>query len=352
MTHQNRNYGLDLARCIAIVSVFMYHAYSSIFQQYFPFVWYSAVGGVELFFALSGFLIGSILLNLFISSNGKLKINAIIQFWVRRWLRTLPLYFFIYLCLLATSYIGYKQSFDFRYVFFLQNFTTPPTSFFGESWSLCIEEWFYLLFPLFLFFFSLFFNQIKSKLSVFLFSLLGFISIITFLRWINYNVANQDVIVLFRLDAIAFGVLAAYISFRFPSLKLQSKKILIFSFILIALAIVIKFKSNSLGIYSLIYYPIAGLGFSSFVLGLNYYNWKKKFKVVMHISKISYSIYLTHLSLILYSFQIVINPNSKFEKVLFLLVYTLVVWAVSVFTYFYIEKPVIKWRDKKFNNLG
>jgi len=349
MTHQNRNYGLDLARCIAIMSVFIYHAYSSIFQQYFPFVWYSAVGGVELFFALSGFLIGSILLNLFISSNGKLELSAIVQFWVRRWLRTLPLYFFIYSSLLITAYFFNKQSFDFRYLFFLQNFTTPPTSFFGESWSLCIEEWFYLLFPLFLFFSSIFFNQLKNKLSVFLYSLIGFISIITFSRWINFHVASQDVIVLYRLDAIAYGVLASYISFRFPSLKLQSIKILVFSIISIVLAIVIKFKSISLGFYSLIYYPIAGLGFSSFVLGLNYYNWKKRFKMVAHISKISYSVYLTHLSFILYSFQIIFSPKSMFGKVLFLLVYTLIVWAVSVFTYTYVEKPFIKWRDKNFN---
>lgn len=329
------------------MSVFIYHSYSNIFQKDLPFVWYSAVGGVELFFALSGFLIGTILLKLFLSSNGKLEFYDVAKFWGRRWLRTLPLYFFIYLILLAVSIFYNKQNFSFRYIFFLQNFFTQPTAFFGESWSLCIEEWFYLLFPLTLFIFSFFSSQSKNKLSVFLASLLGFIFLTTILRFININVEKQDVIMLYRLDAIAYGVLAAYISFRYPSLKFQSKKILVTSIVLIILAVVVKFKSISLGIYGLIYYPFAGVGFSGFVLGLNYYDWKKKFKVVTHISKISYSIYLTHLSLILYSFLKIFSPKSMIEKVLFLLIYSLAVWAVSVFTYSYIEKPFIKWRDRK-----
>ena len=348
MTNVNRNYGLDFARCIAITSVFVYHTYSIIFLSTLPFVWYFAVAGVELFFALSGFLIGRILLDLFLTNNGELGFYCIIKFWIRRWLRTLPLYFFVYILLLVFSRKdSHTHSFTFRYLFFFQNFNTPPYDFFGESWSLCIEEWFYILFPISLFLVSFLLVLIKNKLLVFPLALILVILSINILRLFNLNIEKQDLIVIYRLDAIAYGVLAAYFSFRYPFLKAHSNKILWLSLLLIVFAALLKFKYTSLGILGLIYYPIAGLGFSSFVFGLNYYNWNNKFTIVTHISKISYSIYLTHLSLILYLLLNIFTPKTLTAKIAFMLFYTFIVWLVSIFTYYYIETPFIKWREIK-----
>jgi peptidoglycan/LPS O-acetylase OafA/YrhL len=57
--------------------------------------------GVDLFFVLSGFLIGGILIKIFDSDDWDL--DAIFHFWSRRWLRTIPAYFFVLLINLLLS---------------------------------------------------------------------------------------------------------------------------------------------------------------------------------------------------------------------------------------------------------
>ncbi|HEX7914772.1 acyltransferase family protein, partial [Rudaea sp.] len=85
-----RRFGLDAWRALAILLVLVGHASF----WFLPLtreldVWYSlAFLGVELFFVLSGFLIGGILIDKFRSGSFHLR-----QFWIRRWLRTLPNYF-------------------------------------------------------------------------------------------------------------------------------------------------------------------------------------------------------------------------------------------------------------------
>jgi peptidoglycan/LPS O-acetylase OafA/YrhL len=104
-----------------------------------------AWSGVYLFFVLSGYLIGS-LVSSEIARTGRLDVKA---FWVRRALRTWPLYFLA----LAANYWHMTQSgtpaepplgafLTFTQIYF-------KNSYFIESWSLSIEEQFYLLLPLF-----------------------------------------------------------------------------------------------------------------------------------------------------------------------------------------------------------
>ncbi len=121
-----RIFGLDLLRTIAILLVVLAHGNLIVMDKlpYFPD--FSIVDGVNLFFVLSGFLIGSII----IKSLEKYGINkaSIIIFWKRRWFRTLPnyywhvsfirLHFFAKLCVftfarLCVKYliINFSQSF-------------------------------------------------------------------------------------------------------------------------------------------------------------------------------------------------------------------------------------------------
>ncbi len=99
--------------------------------------------GVELFFALSGFLIGG----LFFREAKAFGDVQVPRFMARRLLRTVPPYFVA----LALSYFAVRatrgQAFDLTYLVFLQNFR-DPMPFFLVSWSLCIEEHFYLVFPM------------------------------------------------------------------------------------------------------------------------------------------------------------------------------------------------------------
>jgi peptidoglycan/LPS O-acetylase OafA/YrhL len=75
--------------------------------------------------------------------------RALTEFWVRRWFRTLPNYFFVFTVLfVAHSVLGETPAHALRYLSFTQYLASPPPAFFGESWSLAIEEWFYLLVPI------------------------------------------------------------------------------------------------------------------------------------------------------------------------------------------------------------
>ncbi|GAB5550176.1 MAG: acyltransferase [Sandaracinaceae bacterium] len=100
--------------------------------------------GVDLFFVLSGWLIGG----LYWKERSRFGTIDLRRFWARRWLRTIP----PYLVALVAVYTARaaltpnSDPFDWRYLAFLQNYTGLP--YWGVSWSLCIEEHFYLALPL------------------------------------------------------------------------------------------------------------------------------------------------------------------------------------------------------------
>ncbi len=95
MNATSRNVGLDLLRAIAISLVIFTHGlsflkpYSSpLFTAVFASGW-PGVLGVELFFCLSGFLIGTLLIGIERRGSSNREIGI---FLLRRWMRTLPLY--------------------------------------------------------------------------------------------------------------------------------------------------------------------------------------------------------------------------------------------------------------------
>lgn len=99
--------------------------------------------GVDLFFVLSGWLIGG----LYWRERKEFGNVQIFRFWCRRWLRTLPPYFVILLFAYLSVYFYRAEKFDLRYLFFLQNYS-EEMPFFLVSWSLAVEEHFYLLLPI------------------------------------------------------------------------------------------------------------------------------------------------------------------------------------------------------------
>jgi peptidoglycan/LPS O-acetylase OafA/YrhL len=149
-----RSAGLDLVRAIAILLVLLGHC-GAFFAWWYgiAFPWQLAVGGfygVELFFVLSGLLIGRLLID--ILDRGPTP-RAWLVFMTRRWMRTLPLYF-LWLFVLAAFWPphGPEGSTLWRvlpwFVTMTQNLAWGRVdSWFGVSWSLAVEEWFYLLFP-------------------------------------------------------------------------------------------------------------------------------------------------------------------------------------------------------------
>lgn len=131
---------MDFLRSIAILMVVLAHTVLSYGAPAYIAPLQLGGIGVDLFFVLSGWLLGG---QLFKEAERTNTID-IKRFWVRRWMRTLPAYYAVLILSVAQRYISLDDvRFPWEYFFFLQNYN-ESLSFFSISWSLCIEEQFYL----------------------------------------------------------------------------------------------------------------------------------------------------------------------------------------------------------------
>ncbi|MBB3223060.1 acyltransferase family protein [Pseudoduganella umbonata] len=140
--------GLDTLRMLAIVLVLMSH-YNGFVSQAPTFGVPGNIGwaGVDLFFVLSGYLIGNQLL----APAARGESLDLGTFFARRLLRTLPNYYAVlavYLLLPDSPIAGKSMAPAWRFLTFTQNFGLNYGETFTHSWSLCIEEQFYLVLPL------------------------------------------------------------------------------------------------------------------------------------------------------------------------------------------------------------
>lgn len=139
--------GLDLLRAIAILWVMCFHAF--VVGGLGPhWSWLSRYGwmGVDLFFVLSGFLIGAQVLKPLAHAQPL----SFKDFYVRRAFRILPAYWAV--LLLYLLWPGFREAPGmepaWKFVAFVMNIGTDyGNAAFSHAWSLCVEEHFYLLFP-------------------------------------------------------------------------------------------------------------------------------------------------------------------------------------------------------------
>lgn len=350
--HNNRNFGLDLCRCLAVSMVLFIHSGQIIFQTSFPFLWYLPIGGVELFFSLSGFLIGRVLLHLFETEN--VTIRDIGRFWAQRWLRTLPLYYILYFVYLFRDNLLMQQvPFNGRYLLFLHNFTTPPPAFFGESSTLSIEEWFYLGFPLLTFIVLLLARKFRIS---FLTGKRAYIAVAAILiisgillRWQYINTGRFIAVsVVFRMDAIAYGLLAAILSEKIAAMtNIRAAALIISGTVLWGIAAIIRLKFFY-GIIEQSYYLFSGTGTALVVLGLYYFSFRTKPRIVPYISKISYSIYLVHLTGVVIPLAFLYPVQDRLDQWLMLLLALTLTISLSSMTYKFIERPFLRLRGRWF----
>ena len=211
---------LDGLRGLAILLVLLCHFVGNSDHTSLPlrldrFCWVLRSGwmGVDLFFVLSGFLIGGILLDS--RSSG----NYFRRFYIRRVHRILPIYFL--LMLLFAFIVGILQFFPQgratvslrellvlpKCIFFLQNFFGSFTNFqwrwFVVTWSLAVEEQFYLVAPFFIRFLSV------PRLTGLLVS---FVVASPILRLVGFRYLHGGLLngaLAWRADTLAFGMLAA-----------------------------------------------------------------------------------------------------------------------------------------------
>ena len=206
-----RQFGLDVMRATAALVVVLAHgmiyAAATIPALVLPGVILATVG-VEIFFVLSGFLIAP---GLFAVTEGRMTAS---RFWLRRAWRTLPSYYiFLAINLLIVAWFAHDRVPHISYGFFSQSLITPPTSvFFAESWSLAVEEWFYLSAAVAALLSFRFGGKTGAQFRLWLW-LLVVLSPVMRAAWCVMQGYPWDSglrkLTLFRLDAIAIGVLMA-----------------------------------------------------------------------------------------------------------------------------------------------
>ena len=172
---------VDGIRAIAVLWVIIFHAW--LFQYNFfkpigdkvldnPFLIWISKGdlGVDLFFVISGFLIGTILFKE-LKKNNKIDFK---KFYTRRFLRLMPVY--IFSMIIGIYFLHGTPPGNWRMawsnILYINNYIRE--SYMGWTWSLAIEEQFYLIAP---FLIAFLFPLFKNKFYPFIFLLLITISL-------------------------------------------------------------------------------------------------------------------------------------------------------------------------------
>ncbi|MFN8357745.1 MAG: acyltransferase [Spirosomataceae bacterium] len=380
----HRIFGLDVVRATAVLLVVLGHSdrmlgqhwdYHPVLKWLFNHLFVFFLDGVDLFFVLSGLLIGSILIKSIEKSNS-FTMSDLVYFWKRRWYRTLPNYYLI-LCINVVVWYGiHKQQqghFAFndlwvaqipKYFLFLQNLNQPCPPFFVESWSLAIEEWFYLLLPIVIFLLSK--ASFLSKKQVIALSLAIFLVFSTGLRFYKISMVAGSLspfdagnlyrtTVLTRLDALMLGVLGAFICQYYPVIWRQMRWVA-FGVALVMFYVIrwitpaehdvllqqdlllYGLHPTLLGIAILLLMPLAH--------SIRQHQGGLIGRGITYISLVSYSMYLVNL-LIIKTIQHFVRPFYEVNATVELAEYGLfwmVTVLVSVLLYKYVERPIMNLR--------
>lgn len=306
--------------------------------------------GVELFFVLSGFLIGGILFRWLTKPEST---TTLMTFWRRRWFRTLPNYF-LFLGINSLLYLylfpNLRPPF-FSYLFFWQNIAWTPPEFFNESWSLAIEEWFYLLVPLALAS-AAWLSPGRFRNNSFVIIIFGIV-IVTLARSI-YVALEQPMwlngvrqIVIYRLDACMFGVLAAWVKcfhrdlWQLPRPALPAIAMSIFALIT-ALALSLPEDSAFLHIAG---FPLTSL--AGFLLLPALDSWRSSNRLgsdlIVCLSKWSYSLYFVNLPI----FTLLLKRYHYNAPWFCIVIFLGLSITSAALCYRFYEKPMMNLRDKK-----
>jgi len=355
--YSKRVFGLDILRALAIIEVVFVHGGIVLGNVDVGYPWFRLIPGVPLFFVLSGFLIGSILIKTF--EDNKASIPVIFNFLKRRWFRTLPNYYLILFLNIIVVYFGIIKEdfsqFDFSFFVFSQNLFQPFYGFFWESWSLTVEEWFYLTFPLLIAFVFLFFSSKKLK-TVFLIATLVYLLAPLILRAIDLessvlwrgNIIKGTVV--HTLDSIAYGILGAFLKKYYPIIWNKYK----WPFFVMGMAVIVYimnvdnirwgdyykiFSAPVLSLGILLVFPLA----DSIKTGNIHL-----VKAITHISVISYSMYLINLALVASVIRDNFMPVGIAQSIVAYIAFWLIVIILSTALYKFYEKPLMDLRDKPF----
>jgi len=337
----NRNYNLDLLRFFAIIPVMLLHTleFTSNIPEAIKYLMAYGWIGVDLFFVLSGFLIGS---QAFAEENSSNMKNLKI-FWIKRWFRTFPLYYFVLLVYLFIKPIAVNKPFgdeSFKFFFYIQNYLTPKD--FVQSWSLCIEEQFYLIFPLLFFLFQF------KKMPRYIWIFPALISI--FFRFQNYysgQVASNLSLLAehyqfpfhTHLDGISFGLLLAGYKDHWRN---WSFKKYAFPLGLLALAMTL-FYIEPTNFYekTISSYFLLSVSFSLILIGVHDSNWKHESTFITNTALWSYGLYLWN-NLVA---KVIMKLTFISSDIVKIALFFLGSYLLSYLSYRFIEVPFLNLRS-------
>jgi len=338
---------IDGLRTVAVFAVIIYHANFILFN--YPFFKGGFIG-VDIFFVISGYLITTLILKEIFQSN-KFSFK---YFYERRIRRILPVLFFIivvtsivsYFILLPSSLVDFGKS-VLSVIFFGSNIYFNYTdNLYGRedsllkpllhTWSLSIEEQFYILLPIFLIIVIRFYK--KYLLTIL------FLSFLISLLFSEYSSKSYPSFNFFWLLPRGFelfiGSLLSYLELKY---KDHQKSYFILNQICPSLGII-------LIIYSFLFFDFKKISHPSTItliplVGVSLIIWFSKkgelitnilsSKIFIFFGLISYSLYLWHYPIFAYLKYIQLFNNNIWIKLLAIII-TII---LSIFSYYLIEKP-------------
>jgi peptidoglycan/LPS O-acetylase OafA/YrhL len=353
--NRERQPGLDLLRALAIVVVVVYHA--ALFGFKLPgrvdrFGWI----GVDLFFVLSGYLIGGQLLAP-LARNQPIKLG---RFFTRRALRIMPAYFVVLaIYFLLPSWREYSEMSQplWKFLLSVQNIALHGGTAFSHAWSLAVEDQFYLALPFLLLFL---YRRPRAVIIIPCLIIFGGILLRTFLAYKNLGENG----VLFRgfqawiyyptwtrLDPLVYGVaLAAIEKFRptwwqriincAPWLWLPALG-------LIAYALYLG-ETENLTIAACVWqFPLVAVGMAAFLVcavSPRLPLCRVAIPGAAFIASIAYSAYLIQKLVINGAEQFCANHNIDLTCALALLGVELCVYVVATILFLTVERPFLQLR--------
>jgi len=347
---------LDFLRFMAITLVFLTHSgivFRNAFERNalteFPVVLGGWVG-VDLFFVLSGFLIGGQLWKEYKLSK---RINYA-RFFIRRTLRIWPLYFFVLAVFLL---IRGPLDPDWHYsdLYFFSNY-------FAEggimgSWSLAIEEQFYILLPILL----LLMGLLKAPYKFGRYLALFMVAISPAIRYLTWSIITKnhtidtmgEIKYLYfpfhtHMDGLFVGVFLANLYYDKELFAKRGKLIglgLIIAAVILAV-LRVKFRIGFSYTFSAFLFG-AALWWSLYAHG-----WiMKLFSIEFFplVARLSFGMYLMHFQLVQWwmpwvSGQLRFLPSALNFALSMAILYVFAMIAAAA-TYLIIESPALRWRD-------
>ncbi|RZU39439.1 acyltransferase family protein [Edaphobacter modestus] len=336
-----REIELDFVRGIAILMVLDFHSPKGILFYPFRLLGFQHFGwaGVDIFFVLSGFLVGGLLIK-----EWKLKgrINSKV-FLIRRGFKIWPQYYLFIVLMLLTGHRSLQQLWG--NLLNVQNYVGGV----AHTWSLAVEEHAYIILVLLLAVAAI----LKVRMKMFFFFLIGMTLSVIVLRAIlaahGHNVFSETHT---RIDGILEGVLLATLYHYAPETfrRLQRPRWLWLS-IIVAAIIYFRLNLHSPIATSLTFDCANAMGIAVLMLFYRRREGKKRpalYRFVAWIGLYSYGIYLWHVSVVEPAVKVSTHLPHWFAAVWIAVAPSILGVIVGIFFTKIVEFPALALRDKLF----